>query len=306
MKRGDFSAAWDVADTHLSRITDDEWRRPRHLQHIWRGQPLQDRRVLVRCYHGLGDSVQFVRYLPLLQGIARHVTLWIQPQLIPLVRGMPGVDVVLPLHDGAPDVDFDVDVELMELPHIFRSTLSTLPATVPYLSLPAERLRLGDGLQVGVAWRAGGWDLRRSMAVDLAHQIVDSFPIRYHVLQEWVWPHEQVLFRSPPSAPLPETAALIASLDLVITVDTLIAHLAGALGRPTWVLLHSDPDWRWMVDRDDSPWYPTARLFRQSAPGEWTPVIERVRAALASLCAAAKARSHAGEIGNELGHRFLT
>src|SRR5918993_3284089 len=121
MLRGDFNAAWDVSDAlvHTTRLQDHKTV-PRHLQNIWDGTPVAGKRVFVRCYHGLGDTIQFIRYAALLKGVAAEVIVWAQPSLIPLLQTIKGVDRLLPLHDGVPDVEYDVDVELGELPHIFR------------------------------------------------------------------------------------------------------------------------------------------------------------------------------------------
>jgi hypothetical protein len=282
MRCGDFAGAWQISDAALASIGEDEWRRPRHVQRIWRGGSLEDRRVLIRCYHGLGDSVQFVRYVPMVAQIAQEVTLWIQPALLPLVRELKGVARLIPLHDGTPECDWDIDIELMELPHFFRTTLDTIPREIPYLTIPPDVARPSPSEvpRIGLAWRAGGWDHRRSIPVDLARALVADLPCEVEVLQEWLWPHERMHFKPGTSPSITEVAAAIASVDLVVTIDTVFAHLAGALGRPAWVLLQADPDWRWMRDRDDSPWYPSLRLFRQARPGDWASVITRVRAEL--------------------------
>jgi hypothetical protein len=281
MRRGDFSAAWNLSDAILrARAGSACAHLPRHEQWVWNGMPLDGKRVLIRCYHGLGDTVQFVRYVPRLRQIAREVYLWVQPELIPLVERVPGADRVLPLHDGAPEIDYDVDVEIMELAHVFRTTVQTIPREIPYLI--AEPAPLGPRtapLRVGIAWAAGDWDERRSVPFEMVRPLADIEGVELHALQRGV--------RCPPefgvdhSAANPlQTARLLSALDLVVSVDSFPAHLAGALGRPTWTLLHSECDWRWMRDRDSSPWYPTMRLFRQSSPGDWTTVIDRVAAEL--------------------------
>ena len=139
MRQGNFEAAWQCADATLkSRAGLPCWHLPRHFQYIWDGSPLEGKRVLIRCYHGLGDTIQFIRYAPLVKPIAKKVMVWMQPKLIPLLQSVHGIDQLLPLHDGTPDVVYDVDVELMELPHIFRTTLCTVPATIPYLHVAAS------------------------------------------------------------------------------------------------------------------------------------------------------------------------
>src|SRR5215217_4198538 len=164
MRRGDFAAAWNISDEKLrSRGTQDDTKLPRHFQNVWDGSSLFGKRVLVRCYHGLGDTIQFIRYAAQLKAVAAEVTVWAQPSLIPLLQTVKGIDQLLPLHDGVPDVDYDVDVELGELPHIFRTTLTNIPAEVPYIFVEPVRLQ-GDGrLRVGLIWESGDWNTDRSV-----------------------------------------------------------------------------------------------------------------------------------------------
>ncbi|MBX6363378.1 MAG: ADP-heptose--LPS heptosyltransferase [Gemmatimonadetes bacterium] len=288
MRRGDFGAAWAVSDAVLrARAGLSSTHLPRHEQWIWDGTPLAGRRVLIRCYHGLGDTLQFVRYAPLVKTVASEVTLWAPPALLPLLRTAAGVDRLLPLHDGAPDVDYDVDVELLELPHIFRTTLETLPADIPYLHVPPAPRPSGDAPRVGLVWRAGDWDARRSLPTELAATLADVPGIELHVLQRGPardeWPAAAGVLSG--SDDILELGALMRTLDLVVSVDSMPAHLAGALGVPVWTLLHAQADWRWMEDRADSPWYPTMRLFRQQRPGRWEPAVRRVADELAALAA---------------------
>ena len=294
MRAGDFAAAWKVSDGVLAARRaagfPPGWDQPRHLQLIWKGEPLTDQRVLVRCYHGLGDTVQFIRYVPWLRTVAREVIVWAQPTLVPLVRTVPGVDRVLPLHDGVPEAEFDVDLEIMELPHVFRSTLGTVPAEVPYLHVePAVNLPRTPGRRaVGLVWQSGEWDPRRSVPAALLAETLEEVPgVDWHLLQRG-----NALAEMPPDFGVetgsddPTGAArVMRALDLVISVDSFPAHLAGALGVPVWTLLPSPADWRWLEGRTDNPWYPTMRLFRQEAgcPGNWRPVLARVAAALRDM-----------------------
>jgi hypothetical protein len=286
MLRGDYAAAWALCDAVLrARAGVPCWHLPRHLQYVWDGTPLDGRRVLVRCYHGLGDTIQFVRYAPLVRAVASEVIVWAQPELVPLVRGVRGVDRVLPLHDGAPDVEYDVDVEVMELPHVFRTTPTTIPADVPYLKVAPAQLPKDMNLAVGLAWRAGDWDAHRSIPFPLVAPLAAVPGVTLHVLQ-----------RGPGLADRTEgfgvvsgsddvlvAARVMRALDLVISVDSFPAHLAGALAVPVWTLLPADANWRWIEGRADSPWYPTMRLFRQERPGAWAPVLACVAAELSSL-----------------------
>ena len=286
MRRGDFAAAWAFSDEVLrARAGVPCWHLPRHVQYVWTGAPLAGKRVLVRCYHGLGDTIQFIRYVPLLRGVASEVTVWVQRSLLPLVRTVCGVDRAIELHDGTPDAAYDEDVELMELPHVFRTTLATLPAEVPYLHVEPDSVEPDGNLAVGVAWQAGDWDERRSVPFELLAPLADVRGVTLHVIQhrpaEAGWDGRTGIV--PPSDRIADIARLVAALDLVITIDSMPAHLAGALGRRVWTMLPRDADWRWMEGREDSPWYPTMRLLRQEREGDWAPVVRRVAGELARL-----------------------
>jgi hypothetical protein len=282
MRRGDFARAWDISDRVLeSRRKTSCWHLPRHEQYIWDGTPFDDRDVLVRCYHGLGDTLQFARYLPALRARARRVALWVQAPLIPLVGTIEPAVALAPLHDGDPGTPHDIDVEIMELPYAFRTTLDTLPRAVPYIHVERARLPAATGPRVGLVWRAGDWAEHRSIPFARLAPLV-ALPVSWYVLQGWPGLAERPAGFGVVAGEhdLHELACVMRALDLVITVDSLAAHLAGALGVPVWTLLHAGCDWRWMVDRDDSPWYPTMRLFRQRREGDWDDVVARVARAL--------------------------
>ncbi len=287
MRRGDFAGAWEISDAVLRArggAPCAHW--PRHHQYVWDGSPLEGRRVLIRCYHGLGDTVQFIRYVSHVKRLAREVIVWTQPALLPLLRNMPGIDRLLPLHNGRPDVAYDVDVEVMELAHVFRSTEATLPAATPYLHARPATLRPTHATRLGLIWAAGEWDNRRSVPVDALRPLLAFPDVEFHVLQRG--PARHALPRGAAhcdsgSDCVARLASVMRALDLVISVDSFPAHLAGALGVPTWTLLHAEPDWRWMSGRDDSPWYPTMRLFRQERAGDWSAVVARVADELATF-----------------------
>jgi hypothetical protein len=282
MRAGEFERAWRVSDgvlqTRAGAACGD---RPRHEQYVWDGSPIDGRRVFVRCYHGLGDTIQFVRYAALLRRRAAHVTFWAQPRLLPLLDGVEGIDRLLPLHDGDPGVDRDVEVEIMELPHVFRTTLETIPSDVPYLHVAPAALPRAGRPRVGLVWRAGDWLPHRSVPFPSLSPLL-SLPVSWYILQS-----EPGLSECPTGAgiaagthDLVELASVMRALDLVITVDSMTAHLAGALAVPVWTLLAADADWRWMERRADSPWYPTMTLFRQKQAGDWAPVVARAAAEL--------------------------
>ena len=296
MRRGDFATAWQVSDAVLAQRNTEEvdcssW--PRHLQFVWRGQSLHDRRVLVRCYHGLGDTIQFVRLLAPLRELAAEVILWAQPPLLSLLATIKGVDRLLPLHDGVPGVPHDVDIELMELPHILRLSVDTIPADIPYIyvrrdvhapapkGLPYE----GRSLRVGIAWQSGEWNSARSIPSSLIDKFAAVPNTRWHSLQyDAPCPFDA---QSMACKDIRAMAERMTQLDLVISPDTMTAHLAAAIGLPVWLLLQHECDWRWMsqstiAKRGRTPWYPTMRLFRQPVPGDWHSVIDQVLSALSA------------------------
>src|SRR5689334_13670407 len=192
MRRGDFAAAWEISDRVVQERAGVSCEHlPRHFQYFWDGAPLDGKRVLVRCYHGLGDTIQFIRYAQLLRSRAREVIVWTQPKLIPLLRSISGIDLLLPLHDDAPEVEFDTSVELMELPHVFRTTPATIPRDIPYLHVTAAALPRTSALAVGLTWAGGDWDEDRSIPLAaleplLALPSVDWYLFqRGEALNEW-------------------------------------------------------------------------------------------------------------------------
>jgi hypothetical protein len=285
MRLGDFATAWNISD-QLLHGPQDQTDLPRWFQRVWDGSSVARKRVLVRCYHGLGDTLQFIRYAPLLKAIAAEVIVWVQPSLIPLLRSVRGIDQLLPLHDGSPDFDYDVDVELNELPHLFRTTLATIPADVPYIFVEPALLSPSERFRVGLIWQSGDWDSRRSVPFSEVKRLAQVLGIEWHILQRDAlragWDGELGLI-SGGDNPL-DDARIMRALDLVISVDTMTAHLAGALGVPTWTLLPLDADWRWMLDRQDTPWYPAMRLFRQREERKWDEVINEVATHLHLSC----------------------
>jgi hypothetical protein len=305
MRSGAFEEAWKCSDKVIAAgLNRDYTRLPRHFQCIWDGTPPDGKRVLVRCYHGLGDTIMFVRYAVMLKERGCMVILWAQQALIDLMCTVRGIDTIMPLHDGIPETDYDIDVEIMELPHLFRSTLVTIPADIPYIHVeplfndgnlvhpndgnplpPKGGLipkydynRVSEKLRVGLVWKAGEWDESRNIPFHLFTSLFVNEDLEFIILQDKA---EQAGWSKgygvhPGKCSLFEHARIIAGLDLMISADTLTAHLAGALGVPVWVLLPATADWRWMENRPDSPWYPTMRLFRQKTPGDWSPVINEI------------------------------
>jgi hypothetical protein len=258
MLHGDFERAWKLSD--LSPIC------PHRLEE------LTGKRILLRCEHGLGDTIQFIRYAPRLRRVAAHIIAHVQPRLVPLVRRLPEIDRVFTWNQPWPGGEYDCEIEIMDLPYLFRTTLDTIPREVPYLSLDPALPGPPHG-GIGLQWSSGDWNARRSLPVSALAPLRRLPGI------------ELVSLQDGPETPDVTASAAIMSLDLVITVDTMVAHLAGALGKPVWVLLPYEADWRWMLDRDDSPWYPTMRLFRQDETRDWTPVVARVAAEWCTLAA---------------------
>jgi hypothetical protein len=266
----------------------------RHFpQNRWHGEPgIEGRRILLHAEAGLGNTIQFVRYAPLVATLGATVLLAVQPELKPLLTGMPGVESVHGPLGAWPE--FDLHCPLMSLPLAFRTSMKTIPASVPYLSVdPIRRVvweqRLGPWrkMRVGLAWSGAEEhprDAIRSIHLGRLDGVIARRDLECHIIQRDIRDTDRQALAGMPglvdhSAALTgfeETAALVSLMDLVISVDTAAAHLAGALGKPTWLLLAHHADWRWLRDRGDSPWYPTLRLFRQPRRDDWQPVLNMV------------------------------
>lgn len=284
MRAGKFEEAWKLSDKVVAAGVNRDPRLPRHYQCVWDGSPLNGKRVLVRCYHGLGDTIQFIRYIPILKQIAKEVIVWAQEPLLPLLESIPGIDQLLPIHDGQSGVIYDVDLEIMELPFIFRTTAATIPLCIPYLHAAPLRLSEELKLNVGLVWQSGNWNQARCIPFSALAALAQVKNINLYILQANA---EEVGWREgfgihPGEFSLYNYARVIRGLDLLISVDSMPAHLAGAMNVPVWTILHDKADWRWMDDREDSPWYPSMRLFRQQENQSWASLIEVVAAELNS------------------------
>jgi tetratricopeptide (TPR) repeat protein len=266
----------------------------------WTGaEPLEGRTILLLSEQGFGDTLQFVRYVPGLLRRGARVVVRVQEALRELIAQSLPECIVITRVEGAPRADFHIP--LMGLPLAVGTRLETIPAQVPYLRIPARhiskwraRMPQSGKMRVGVAWSGNPNHTNdRNRSIPLAALLRAMVPgVEFVSLQRDVREADEETLLTSGILDLREelhsfadTAALVVTLDLVICVDTSVAHLAGALGRPLWVMLTHRPDWRWMVDREDSPWYPTARLFRQPAPGAWEPLVETLRSALAEFAA---------------------
>jgi hypothetical protein len=264
MRAGDYALAHQLADRTLAArdpATRDDPTQPYHRRWVWDGTPVDGRDVLVRCYHGLGDTIHYARHLPALAARARSVTLEVQPRLATLLSQFADIRIV-PFDVAAPLPPRDCDVDITELPHALRAT----PTSAPYLRIHPALLPRDT---IGLCTTAGDWDPARSIPPHLLGPALaersaitlDPGPTDLPVLNPAGCPFD-----------LDATAALVAACALVVTVDTMIAHLAGALGRPTWLLLKHDPDWRWPTGGSTTPLYPSVRLYHQPAPGDWASV----------------------------------
>lgn len=264
---------------------------------LWTGQEdLSGRTILLSTEQGLGDSIQFVRYVPMVAARGATVLLEVQRGLGTLFRSIPGVTQLFEIGDKLPE--FDLHCSLMSLPAAFGTDLPTIPSAVPYLAADPALLaewshRLGpwQKMRIGLAWSGSmrhADDRNRSIPLDLLAPLLKRTDIAWHVIQRDIHDADrQTMVGFPALADhstaltdFAQTAALIASMDMIIAVDTAVTHLAGALNMSTWVMLAHSADWRWMRDRDDSPWYPSLRLFRQKQRGDWHTVIEQVSANL--------------------------
>jgi tetratricopeptide (TPR) repeat protein len=281
-----------------------EWRRKERTWRVtypyrfkaprWGGESFRGRRLFVHDEQGFGDTLQFLRYLPMVKARGGTLILEAKKPLMGLLRGFPGIDeLVEQSQDGRPAVEFDLYISLMSLPGIFRTTLESIPGNVPYLrGDPAKatfwkRRMGGEGFRVGLVWegRTGTYEQRRRSLNPLGFAPLGPMAgVRLYGLQKQEHPDRggripdemNVVNLGEHLEDFADTAGVIENLDLVISIDTAVAHLAGAMGRRTWVLLPYVPDWRWLLDRDDSPWYPTMRLFRQQKKGDWDGVLRRV------------------------------
>ncbi len=264
---------------------------PNLPQPPWDGRELNGRTILLHTEQGIGDAIQFIRYVPMVVACGGRIILRCPIELKRLFTAVPNIERIIDLNERLPE--FDVHCPLLSLPRAFRTDLNSIPATVPYLRADPMLAEVwkgklagwGDVRKIGLAWAGAGIhsnDRNRSTTLNSFAPLAEIEDVAYFSLQKGEaakQPPPEGLAISDFTSELndfADTAALIENLDLVITVDTSVAHLAGAMGKPVWVLLPMNPDWRWMYDRADSPWYPTMRLFRQSKPKDWPAVLDEV------------------------------
>jgi len=286
----------------LNGFTEYEWRlqlasfpKRDFSQPRWDGAELKGKTILLHQEHGFGDLILFARYIPILKAMGGNVVVEVHPELSRLFSTINGVGQVV--NRGANLPKFDVYLPIMSLAHVLGTTMDSIPADVPYLQAPDRLARhlpanLGSEKKIGLAWAGRSThknDAKRSVlfrhfvelmgVADTAFCSLQYGPAAKDIAENGC--EALIMDLATKLQDFADTAAVITELDLVITVDTSIAHLAGALGKPVWVALPFPGDWRWMLDREDSPWYPTARLFRQPKPGDWEAVFGNIRAALA-------------------------
>jgi Flp pilus assembly protein TadD len=299
LQMGDFERGWPEYEWRFRRKRS----RPRPFaQPRWDGSSLAGRTILLHPEQGLGDVIQFVRYAALVKQRGGTVVVECPRSLYPLFSRCAGIDHLVA--EGDPLPPFDFQVPLLSLPGLLGTTLASIPAQVPYLGAEpqlvdfwGQRLRRDPGLRVGIAWQGNPrhqWDRHRSVALAQFAPLARLEGVRLISLQQEHGTEQLSAlagrFPVEPLGPNPDgqpvtfadTAAVLHHLDLVVTVDTSLAHLAGALAVPVWVALSTYSDWRWLLDRDDSPWYPTLRLFRQAQLGQWQHVFERIAITLSA------------------------
>jgi hypothetical protein len=299
LRYGRFNEGWRKYEARFrTRANRHLWRS--FSQPVWKGEPLAGRTILLHAEQGLGDVLHFVRYAPLVAARGGRVILQVYAEVIPLLSQLQGVVQMIDATSELPP--FDVHCSLLSLPLAFGTDLDSIPASVPYLSVPADRLAawrriLGPrrGLRVGVAWSGNPNhrdDARRSIPFDtFATLLADRPDIEFHVVQTELRAADREALKALPYVrnhaddlrDFGDTGALVSLMDVVISVDTSVVHLAGALDRPVWLLLAHLAEWRWLLERDDSPWYPSTWLLRQPERGDWSSVLSTVSSRLTEM-----------------------
>ncbi|BAM91990.1 putative TPR domain protein [Bradyrhizobium oligotrophicum S58] len=297
---GNFDAGWSGREARWNLPSSY----PRFQQPMWQGEDdIAGKTIIIAADEGLGDTIQFARYVPMVAALGARVILAVQKSLLSLLSNTPGISQCIRISEATDLAAVDFHCPIMSLPFAFRTVLGTIPAPVSYLPAPnperiqfwEERLGAHEKLRVGLVWSGNPNHLddhNRSIPLRTFSQLLGEEAAFVSLQKEpkaedkaALQEASQILDLTRQLTDFADTAALISCLDLVVTVDTSVAHLAGALGRPTWTLLSYTPDYRWLLDRDDSVWYPTMRLFRQRERRDWAEVVEQVRAALHEVIA---------------------
>lgn len=291
---GDMPQGWEHYEARL-RVPEELRHQRTFAEPAWSGEPFAGKTLLVWTEQGFGDTLMFARYLPQVKALGGTVLLETPPNLADLASTCAGVDAVIP--GGSPFPPHDLQVSLLSLPWVFRTDLSTVPADIPYLDVPKEvphrqelleRLAAGeDSTKIGLVWAGNPRHVRdadRSLPAAALAPLADLPGVTWYSFQLGRPEHPplpNLIHLGPYLGNFSDTAYALSGMDLLITVDTSVAHLAGALGIPTLLLISYQPDWRWLLGRDDSPWYPSMRLYRQPAYGDWESVVRQVAADLA-------------------------
>ena len=264
----------------------------------WDGSNLDGKRILIASEQGFGDCVQFIRYLSLVKEKGGHIILETHNELKRLFEKIPFIDELYEKKKGkVPEIAFDYYIHLMSLPAIFNTTLSTIPNKVPYLKTDLisdekfkKMIKNYNGFKIGIVWAGNPKhenDSKRSLAFENFKQIENIPGVKLFSLQKGIalehLKNSNIIDLSPEITDFYDTACIINNLDLIVSVDTSVTHLAGALGKHVWVLLPFVPDWRYLLDRKDSPWYPTMKLLRQPSPGEWESVFREVKKSIENI-----------------------
>jgi hypothetical protein len=289
--RGDFERGWAEYEWRWKLQGIDPANGP-FSKPLWDGSDLHGRRILLQGEQGLGDTIQFVRYVSEIAARGGRVLLSSKFELQRLFAHLKGIEQYIPPNEAIPP--YDLHCPLMSLPLRLKTTLSTIPAPIPYLQAEArlaaqwrEKLLSEPNLKVGICWAGSPVhtnDRNRSTVLESFAPLSRVSGVTYYSLQKGAAASQasrppegmRLIDLSPQLDSFDDTAAVISNLDLLISVDTSLVHLAGAMGRPVWTLLPFFSDWRWMLDRSDSPWYPTMRLFRQPRRGDWTTPIRQI------------------------------
>jgi hypothetical protein len=290
---GEYEEGWELHEWRWKRSELKPENISSFAQPLWlKKESLAGKTILLQAEQGLGDTIQFCRYVPMVQALGANVILEVQPPLAELIS--TSITSVKTIARGTPLPHFDFHCPLMSLPLAFKTTLNTIPAAVPYLFAPTQKQKLWqDQLgkkskpRIGIVWSGAIQNTKlsyRSIPLSLLAPRLDYDRYDFFALQTEIKPDDRdvltnsrITLLADKLKDFTDTASVISEMDLIITIDTSVAHLSGALGKPTWVMLAFAADFRWLLDRDDSPWYPTARLFRQEKLGDWQEVVEKVK-----------------------------
>lgn len=293
-----------ITGDYIQGFKDLEWRlggpytyTHELAQYVQQGGPLRGKKILLRAEWGIGDTIMFLRYAYLLHNAGAHIMIHLlHESLVPLLRQQPYLDEVIGPSQPAPAFHFQVP--MVSLPIVFQTTVNTIPTHIPYISIDQQKISEWrqyfantSDIKIGICWHGNTIHAaEKFMPLSYFAQLAQLPHIRLYSIQQHHGidqlntlekPNLITTFKAPfDQVPFLDTAAVIKNLDLVITVDTSIAHLAGALGTPVWIILPQYADWRWLAKRTDSPWYPNARLFRQTTANDWKSVMQEISSSL--------------------------